>query len=75
MDFKYPQWQTPLEAAVLALNSKKFREKTRAAQVAIGTRICELALVKDSRDELLALAVGTAIIRDIKRLRRRSPSE
>jgi hypothetical protein len=63
MNLKCPQWQEPLAAAILELNPKTLREKTRAAEEAIGVRICELALSKDSRDELCALDNGAFLVR------------
>jgi hypothetical protein len=58
MNLKCPQWQEPLAAAILELNPKTLREKTRAAEEAIGVRICELALSKDNRDELARSTTG-----------------
>ena len=66
MNLKYPQWQEPLAAAILEMDPKKVREKAQAAREAIGVRICELALSKDSRDELRALHDGASLIRVLK---------
>ena len=74
MNLKYPRWQEPLAAAILEFDPRRFREKAQAAEEAIGIRLCELAVSKDTRDELLALTDGASLIRSIKRDRLGSPS-
>jgi hypothetical protein len=74
MHLKYPQWQEPLAAAILEFDPKRLLAKVRAAEEAIGVRICELARSKDSRDELRALADGASLIRGIKQDRLGSTS-
>lgn len=74
MYLKYPQWQQPLAAAILEFDPKRLPEKVRVAEEAIGVRICELALSKDSRDELRALADASSLIRGVKQDRLGSTS-
>lgn len=74
MYLKYPQWQQSLAAAILEFDPKRLPEKVRAAEEAIGVRICELALSKDSRDELRALADASSLIRGVKQDRLGSTS-
>jgi hypothetical protein len=63
---KYPQWQGPLQAAIVELDRVRLREKLETAEMAISKRSHELVGQADTTDELRAIADGLYIIRMLR---------
>jgi len=66
-DFKYPQWQEPLVAAIMEFDHEKLRRKIEKAEEAIGQRIQELALTDSNEHERRLLSDGLTVVRRVKR--------
>jgi hypothetical protein len=62
----YPQWQEPLQAAVLEFNPRQLPEKLQRAEEAIADRVRELASQGDCH-ERRALADGLSILQGVKK--------
>jgi hypothetical protein len=63
---KYPQWQGPLQAAIVELDRVRLREKLETAEMAISKRSQELVGQAETTDELRAIADGLYIIRMLR---------
>lgn len=66
-DFKYPQWQQPLVAAIMEFDHEKLRQKIEKAEEAIGQRIQELAATDTNEHERRLLSDGLSVVRRVKR--------
>ena len=65
-ELKYPEWQKPLEAAVLELDRDKLAEKILKVEAMIVERLRELPQSVDGQDEKEAIRRGLSLIKNIK---------
>jgi hypothetical protein len=63
----YPDWQAPLQAALLELNEEKLRQHVAATKMAIAERLMSLASETNCRDEQQALADAMSTLRVLMR--------
>jgi len=66
-ELKYPEWQGPLQAAVLEFDPQHLREKVERAKEAVSGRIQELLQDNEDQDELQALSDGLATIQILQK--------
>jgi hypothetical protein len=66
---KYPQWQIPLEEAVVEPDLAKLRIKVHAVETLIFERLKELESSNDGTAERKAINTGLNILRIVKRER------
>lgn len=66
-ELKYPEWQIPLQEAVLEFDRDKLREKIEEVETRIFERGQQLYQASDGRAERQALNDAVSILRIIKR--------
>jgi hypothetical protein len=64
-ELKYPEWQEPLQAALLEFNAQRLSVKIQKAEEEIGKRISELGL-KNTEEESRLLHDSLFLIRQLK---------
>ena len=69
-EFRYPRWQRLPEAAILEFDPLQLWVRLQEAEVAISTRLQELALQKGSQDEHQALTKAILTMRILEKNRR-----
>jgi hypothetical protein len=65
-DLKYPQWQKPLQAALLEFDPQQLQERIAAAEAAISARLDLLSKGPDSVAERLAIQDGLRLLSFLK---------
>jgi hypothetical protein len=65
-ELAYPQWQEPLNAAILESDPWSLHCKIEEAEKVIGSRIQDLLSERHSERELRALYEGLAVLRDLR---------
>ena len=65
-DLRYPQWQRPLQEAILEFDREELIEKAHQAEAAILERLRELRQSTDGYDEQAAIIHGLSLLRSIK---------
>ena len=68
-EFRYPQWQQLLEAAILEFDPVQLGLRLHEVEVAISTRLQEVALQKGSQDEHQALTKAILTMRILEKNR------
>ena len=63
---RYPEWQGPLQEALLEVDREKLQSKMMKAEEAIFQRMQQLAGSSDSEAERLAIADAIASLRVLK---------
>ena len=66
---EYPQWQTPLAAAILEFDPQRLMEKLQKAEDAISDRMRELTCGNGNAHERRLLSDGLSVLRDLRKLR------
>ncbi len=66
-ELRYPNWQTPLQEAILEFDRKKLAGRIEKAESAISVRLQALPSDTDNQDERQALADGASILRKLKK--------
>jgi hypothetical protein len=66
---KYPEWQVPLDEAIVEPDVAKLRFKVHAAETVIFERLKQLESSKDGSAERQAITTGLNILRIVKRER------
>lgn len=66
--FKYPQWQKPLQAALIELDQQRLKEKVAEAEAAIVQRLQELGDSTDSTEERQALATASSSLLALQKM-------
>jgi hypothetical protein len=66
-ELKFPQWQAPLQQALLEFDPAKLREKIKSVEALIQQRIQELSQSADGHAERLAISDALSLLRIIKR--------
>jgi hypothetical protein len=66
MYLKYPQWQEPVQAAIVEFQPKKLAEKLKAAEAAITRRIQQLSRGQKDTRELEALFYAQELLDSIR---------
>jgi hypothetical protein len=66
IQLKYPQWQQPLQDAILAIQQPQYLEKLDNAKNAILERLLVLATTNSDQDERQALADALKTIQVLK---------
>jgi len=66
IQLKYPQWQQPLQDAILAIQQPHYLEKLDSAKNAILERLLVLATTNSDQDERQALADALKTIQVLK---------
>jgi hypothetical protein len=69
-EFRYPRWQRLLEAAILEFEPVQLCVRLREVEVAISTRLQELASLKGGQDENQALRKAILTMRILEKNRR-----
>ncbi|HEY6183003.1 MAG TPA: hypothetical protein VIW67_12200 [Terriglobales bacterium] len=64
---EYPEWQKPLQEALLEINGSCLEERVRLAEVAIANRLQSIALEPENRREQQAIADALSSLRILKR--------
>jgi hypothetical protein len=67
MELTYPQWQEPLNAAIVEFDPWRLHCKIEEAEKAIGGRLQDLLSEESSEHELKALYEGLSVLRDLKK--------
>ncbi|HYA22974.1 MAG TPA: hypothetical protein VEF05_02380 [Terriglobales bacterium] len=65
-DLKYPEWQRPIQAALLEFDPQQLPERIAAAEAAISVRFALLSEVPDSDAEQLAMQDGLKLLDFLK---------
>lgn len=65
-DLRYPQWQSPLQEAILEFDEEKLTEKALQAEAAILRRLQELRQSNNGHHEHAAISYGLSLLRSIK---------
>jgi len=65
--FEYPEWQKPVQEALLELDNDKLKERIEAAEVAILNRLQSLSRTQCSEAERLAIQDALSTLRVVKR--------
>lgn len=66
-ELRYPNWQTPLQEAILEFDREKLAGRIEKAESAISDRLQALPSDMDNQDERQALADGASILRKLKK--------
>ncbi len=66
-ELEFPQWQGPLQEAILEFDPQKLAEKIRTVEALIPERLQQLDQGKDGHAEKTALHDAQAILRIMKR--------
>ena len=69
-EFRYPRWQRLLEAAILEFEPVQLCVRLQEVEVAISTRLQELASLKGGQDENQALRKAILTMRILEKNRR-----
>jgi hypothetical protein len=69
-EFRYPRWQRLLEAAILEFDPLQLCVRLQEVEVAISTRLQELASLKGGQDEHQALTKAILTMRILEKNRR-----
>ena len=69
-EFRYPQWQRLLEAAILEFDPVQLCVRLQEVEVAVSTRLQELTSQKGSQDEHQALTKAILIMQMLEKNRR-----
>ena len=69
-EFRYPRWQRLLEAAILEFDPVQLCVRLQEVEVAISTRLQELASLKGDQDENQALRKAILTMRILEKNRR-----
>jgi hypothetical protein len=67
INLRYPEWQQPLQAALLEVNREVLKEKVAAAEAAILKRQQNLSRTPGDFEERNAIQDGLAILLTLKR--------
>jgi hypothetical protein len=65
-DLKYPDWQRPLQAALLEFDPQKLEETIATAEAAISARLDLLSRAPDNDNERLAIQDGLRLLSFLK---------
>lgn len=65
-DLKYPDWQKPIQAAMLEFDPQQLPGRIAAAEAAISARLVLLSAARDSVDEQLAIQDGIRLLSFLK---------
>jgi hypothetical protein len=66
-ELRYPEWQTPYEEALLAVDEQELEDKVRFAEWKIFERLQKISADSDHHDERSALAEAVNALRVLKR--------
>ena len=66
-EFKFPEWQTPLQELVLEFDNEKLTQKTQEVETILLSRLQELDHGCNGHDEKDAISHALRILRIIKR--------
>jgi|HubBroStandDraft_2_1064218.scaffolds.fasta_scaffold466984_2 hypothetical protein len=67
MELPYPEWQGPLQAAVLEFDREKLSEKVLKAEARILERLRQLEVSNNGHNEREALSYGLSLLKRIRR--------
>jgi hypothetical protein len=65
-DLKYPEWQKPIQAAMLEFDPQHLRNRIASAEAAISARLAMLSEASDGDAERLAIQDGVRLLRFLK---------
>jgi len=65
-DLKYPEWQRPIQAALLEFDPQKLQERIALAEAAISARLDRLSEVSDGEAERMAIEDGLRLLSFLK---------
>lgn len=65
-ELQFPNWQGPLQEAILEFDPREFSEKARQVEYLIFERLLELEQSNDGHTERSAIADGLSILKQIK---------
>jgi len=66
-ELKYPNWQTPLQEAILEFDHEKLAERIQTVETLMFERLQALSSDTDHQDERQALADAASILRGLKK--------
>jgi len=66
-ELKYPKWQAEFQEAVIELDREKLFGKIQKFEVAVFTRLQELASDSDHHDERQAIDDAASTLREVKK--------
>jgi hypothetical protein len=65
-DLKYPEWQKPLQEALLEFDHHRLQERVATAEAAISNRLLALSGIPNSEAERQAIRDALALLRFLK---------
>jgi hypothetical protein len=65
-DLRYPDWQKPIQAAMLEFDPQQLHTRIATAEAAISARLAVLSEVSDSDAERLAIQDGVRLLRFLR---------
>jgi hypothetical protein len=65
-DLRYPEWQKPIQAAMLEFDPLQLHSRIATAEAAISARLAALSEVADGDAERLAIQDGVRLLRFLK---------
>ena len=65
-DLRYPEWQRPIQAAMLEFDPQQLHIRIATAEAAISTRLAVLSETSDGDAERLAIQDGVRLLRFLK---------
>jgi hypothetical protein len=66
-EFKYPNWQSPLQEAILEFDRETLAKKIQEVETLMFERLQEISSDPDHQDERQALSDATTILRGLKK--------
>jgi hypothetical protein len=67
IQLKFPEWQIPLQQAILEFDRAKFQEEITRVEAMIHQRMQNLAQSSDNHDERVSISDALSLIRSLKR--------
>jgi hypothetical protein len=66
IQLKFPEWQIPLQQAILEFDRAKFQEEITRVEAMIHQRMQKLAQSSESHDERVSISDALSLIRSLK---------
>jgi hypothetical protein len=73
VELKFPDWQVPLQQAILEFDPARFQEEIKKVEAMIHQRMQKLPESPNSQDELVSITDALSLIRSLKRDRLQTP--
>jgi hypothetical protein len=75
IQLRFPEWQVPLQQAILEFDRAKFQEEIKKVEAMIHQRMQNLPQSSNSHDERVSISDALLLIRSLKRDRLQPPAQ